>query len=91
MFFNLSLCHINLNNKEMENFKIVNRSTKETIFLNTIEIKSFFEINDISNYDIENLTEKKKLRKNKILDALAMLTVVAATYITIVIYIYTYC
>ena len=75
----------------MENFKIVNRSTKETIFLNTIEIKSFFEINDISNYDIENLTEKKKLRKNKILDALAMLTVVAATYIAIVIYINTYC
>lgn len=75
----------------MENYKIVNRNTKETIFLNSYETKNFFQLNDISNYDIENLTEKKKLRKNKILDALAMLGVAAATYIGIVIYIYTYC
>ena len=75
----------------MENYKIINRNTNKTIFLNSIETKNFFEINDISNYDIENLTEKKKLRKNKILDVLAMLGVAAATYITIVIYIYTYC
>ena len=75
----------------MENYKIVNRSTNETIFLNSYETKNFFQLNDISNYDIENLTEKKKLRKNKILDVIAMLGVAAATYITIVIYIYTYC
>jgi len=75
----------------MENYKIINKKTNKTIFLNSIETKNFFELNDISNYDIENLTEKKKLRKNKILDALALLGVAAATYITIVIYIYTYC
>ena len=75
----------------MENYKIVNRSTNETIFLNSYETKNFFQINDISNYDIENLTEKKKLRKNKFLNVLAYFGVFAATYITIVIYIYTYC
>lgn len=75
----------------MENYKIINKKTNKTIFLNSIETKNFFELNDISNYDIENLTEKKKLRKNKILDVIAMLGVAAATYITIVIYIYTYC
>ena len=75
----------------MENFKIVNKSTNKVTYLNSLEKDNFFKLNNENNYSTYNLTEKKKLRKNKILDALAMLTVVAATYITIVIYIYTYC
>ena len=75
----------------MENYKIVNRSTNETIFLNSYETKNFFQLNDISNYDIQNLTEKKKLRKNKILDALAYLWVIVMVFITFIIYFNTYC
>ena len=75
----------------MENYKIINKNTNKVTYLNSLEKDNFFKLNNENNYITYNLTEKKKLRKNKILDALAMLTVVAATYIAIVIYINTYC
>ena len=94
----------------MENFKIVNRNTKATYFLNEDQKDRFFgniegthqyvgaskQLNSYYKdgqyqYDIYNLTQEKAIRTDKALDTLAYLGVLAASVISILIYIQTYC
>ena len=94
----------------MENFKIVNRNTKATYFLNENQKDRFFgnikgthqyvetskQLNSYYKdgeyqYDIYNLTQEKAIRTDKALDALAYLGVLAASVISTLIYIQTYC
>jgi len=80
----------------MENFKIVNRNTKATYFLNEKEKETFFKINYLYKdgdyrYDVYNLSEEKAKRKDKMLDVLAHLSIIGASVLITIIYIQTYC
>ena len=80
----------------MENFKIVNRNTKATYFLNENEKETFFKINYLYKdgdyrYDVYNLTRAKARRKDKMLDVLAHLCIIGASALATIIYIQTYC
>ena len=80
----------------MENFKIVNRNTKATYFLNENEKETFFKINYLYKdgdyrYDVYNLTRAKARRKDKMLDALAYVCVIGASMLMTIMYIQNYC
>ena len=80
----------------MENFKIVNRNTGATYFLNDKERETFFERNYFYKdgkyqYDILNLTKAKARRKDKVLDVLAHLSIIGASVLATLLYIQTYC
>ena len=80
----------------MENFKIVNRNTKATYFLNEKEKETFFKINYLYKdgdyrYDVYNLSEEKAKRKDIRLNILAHLCLIGASALAILIYIQTYC
>ena len=80
----------------MENFKIVNRNTKATYFLNEKEKETFFKINYLYKdgdykYDVYNLSQEKVKRKDKMLDVLAHLSIIGASVLITIIYIQTYC
>jgi len=74
----------------MENFKIVNRNTGATYFLNEEEKITFFTKNRVQNYSITNLTEQKRIRTNKILDLVAHLCIIGASILATLIYIQNY-
>ena len=79
----------------MENFKIVNRNTKATYFLNTKEYETFFNINSLYKdgqfqYEIYNLTKAKAKRNAKILDVVAHLCVLGASILATLLYIQNY-
>ena len=80
----------------MENFKIVNRNTKATYFLNEKEKETFFKRNYLYKdgdyrYDEYNLSEERAKRKDKMLDVLAHLSIIGASVLITIIYIQTYC
>jgi len=80
----------------MENFKIVNRNTKATYFLNEKEKETFFKINYLYKdgdykYDVYNLSEEKAKRKDKMLNVLAHLCIIGASILATIIYIQKYC
>ena len=88
----------------MENFKITNRFTKSTHYLNSLEKDTFFKTNNISEssikdiyvnhlyaYDVVNLTEEKNKRKDNILNALGYLGMFVASTAYVLIYIQSYC
>ena len=80
----------------MENFKIVNRNTGATYFLNEKERKTFFERNYFYKdgdyrYDVYNLTKAKARRKDKVLDVLAHLSIIGASVLMTIVYIQNYC
>ena len=80
----------------MENFKIVNRNTKATYFLNEKEKETFFKINYLYKdgdyrYDVYNLTRAKARRKDKMLDALAYVCIIGASMLMTIMYIQNYC
>ena len=80
----------------MENFKIVNRNTGATYFLNDKERETFFERNYFYKdgkyqYDILNLTKAKARRKDKVLDVLAHLSIIGASVLATLLYIQNYC
>ena len=80
----------------MENFKIVNRNTKATYFLNENEKETFFKINYLYKdgdyrYDVYNLTRAKARRKDKMLDALAYVCIIGASMLMTIMYIQNYC
>ena len=80
----------------MENFKIVNRNTGATYFLNEKEKETFFKRNYFYKdgdykYDILNLTRSKARRKDKMLDVLAHLCLIGASILATIIYIQKYC
>ena len=80
----------------MENFKIVNRNTKATYFLNEKEKETFFKINYLYKdgdykYDVYNLSQEKAKRKDKILNVLANFCLIGVSVLAVLIYIQTYC
>ena len=80
----------------MENFKIVNRNTKATYFLNEKQKETFFKINYLYKdgdyrYDIYNLSQEKAKRKDLRLNILANLCLIGVSALAILIYIQTYC
>ena len=75
----------------MENFKIVNRNTGATYFLNEKEKTNFFIKNKVQNYNEINLTEQRRIRINKMLDVVVHFCVVGASILATLIYIQNYC
>ena len=80
----------------MENFKIVNKTTGMTVFLNEKQKETFFKINCFVKdgkiqYDIYNLTEAKTRRINKMLDVVAHLCIIGASILGTLLYIQNYC
>ena len=78
------------------NYKIVNKKTGATQFLNTKEKETFFKINSIYEdgefkYDIYNLSKAKTIRQAKMLDLVAHLCVIAASVLGTLLYIQNYC
>ena len=63
----------------MNNYKITNKRSKRNYFLNEEETTNFFKKNKVQNYDIINLTEQKRIRANKIFDAIALVCFFGAT------------
>ena len=73
------------------NYKIVNRNTGATYFLNEKEKTNFFIKNKMQNYNEINLTEQRRTRINKTLDVVVHLCVVGASILATLIYIQNYC
>lgn len=74
----------------MNNYKITNNKSKTTYFLNEEETTNFFKKNKVQNYNIVNLTEQKRIRANKIFDAVALVSFFAATILTTILIIENY-
>jgi hypothetical protein len=77
------------------NYKIVNKKTGMTVFLNEKQKETFFKINSIYKdgefqYDVFNLTKERTKRINKMLDLLAHLCVIGASILGTLIYIQNY-
>ena len=72
------------------NYKIVNKNTGATYFLNEKEKKNFFIKNKLQNYNETNLTEQRRIRINKMLDVVANLCVVGASILATLLYIQNY-
>jgi len=66
----------------MNNYKITNKKSKTNYFLNEEETTNFFKKNKVQNYNIINLTEQKRIRRNKILDNIAIFSFFAAAVLT---------
>ena len=68
----------------MNNYKITNLASGKNYFLNEEEKENFFTKNKKQNYSITNLTEKKRIKRNKILDIIQLTTLFFAILITVV-------
>ena len=74
----------------MNNYKIINLKTNKKFFLNEEETTNFFKKNKIQNYNIINLTEQKRIKRNKILDNIAIICLFAASIISFILIIENY-
>lgn len=74
----------------MNNYKITNKKSKREYFLNEEETTNFFKQNKVQNYDITNLTELKRVKRNKILDTIQLTTLFLAVVVTVVLIIENY-
>lgn len=74
----------------MTNYKITNKKSSRTYFLNEEETTNFFKKNKIQNYNIVNLTEQKRIKRNKILNNIALVSFFAATVLTTILIIENY-
>ena len=72
------------------NYKIVNRNTGATYFLNEKEKTNFFIKNKEQNYNEINLTKARAKRRNKMLDVVAHLAIIGASILATLIYIQNY-
>jgi hypothetical protein len=63
----------------MINYKITNLRSNKDYFLNEEELTNFFKKNKVQNYSIVNLTEQKRIKRNKILDNIALVCFFGAT------------
>jgi len=73
------------------NYKIVNRNTGATYFLNEKEKTNFFIKNKMQNYIEINLTKAKAKRINKMLDVVSHLAIIGASILATLLYIQNYC
>ena len=71
-------------------YKIVNRNTGATYFLNEKEKTNFFIKNKLQNYNEINLTKERAKRRNKMLDVVAQLAIVGASILATLLYIQNY-
>tara|TARA_R110001583_G_scaffold174715_1_gene329232 strand:+ start:534 stop:761 length:228 start_codon:yes stop_codon:yes gene_type:complete len=74
----------------MNNYKITNLRNKKDYFLNEEETKNFFKKNKVQNYNIINLTEQKRIKRNKILDNIAIVCFFGATILSTILIIENY-
>jgi hypothetical protein len=74
----------------MNNYKITNLTSGKNYFLNEEEKTNFFKQNKVQNYDIINLTEQKRIKRNKILDNIAIFSFFGATILSIILIIEKY-
>jgi len=74
----------------MNKYKITNLRTGKNYFLNEEEKTNFFKKNKLQNYDIINLSELKRIRRNKILDNIAIVCFFGATILSIILIIEKY-
>ena len=72
------------------NYKIVNKNTGATYFLNEKEKTNFFIKNKLQNYNEINLTKERAKRRNKMLDVIAHLCIIGASILSTLIYIQNY-
>ena len=66
----------------MNNYKITNLTSGKNYFLNEEEKTNFFKKNKVQNYDITNLTEQKRIKRNKTLDTIQLSTLFIAIILT---------
>ena len=71
------------------NYKIINRDSQNVHFLNSEQSRIFLANKRVKNYKVINLTELQRIRKNKILDVIAIFCTLAAFLLLTVIYIQT--
>jgi len=72
------------------NYKIVNKNTGATYFLNEKEKTNFFIKNKMQNYNEINLTKAKARRINKMLDVVAHFCIIGASVLATLLYIQNY-
>ena len=70
-------------------YKIVNKKTNATYFLNEEEKINFFIKNKVQNYNEINLT-KERTRTNKMLDVVVHFCIIGASILATLIYIQNY-
>ena len=80
----------------MTNYKITNLSNNKSYFLNEEEKETFFKINYLYKngsyqYEITNLTERKRQRIDKTLDLLNYICLIAVSGLITLLYIQSYC
>ena len=71
-------------------YKIENRNTGATYFINEKEKTNFFIKNKLQNYNEINLTKERAKRINKLLDVVTHLCIVGASILATLIYIQNY-
>ena len=74
----------------MNKYKITNLRSNKNYFLNEEEKEKFFIKNKVQNYNEINLTELKRIRLNKILDNIAIVSFFGATVLSVVLIIEKY-
>ena len=74
----------------MNNYKIINLKTNKEFFLNEEETTNFFKKNKVQNYNIVNLTEKQRIKRNKILNTIALICFFGATILSTILIIEKY-
>jgi len=74
----------------MNKYKITNLRSRKNYFLNEEELTNFFKKNKAQNYSITNLTKQKRIKRNKILDTIAIVCFFAATVLSTILIIENY-
>ena len=74
----------------MNKYKITNLRSNKNYFLNEEEKTNFFIKNKKQNYNQINLTELKRIKRNKILDNIAIFSFFGATVLSIILIIEKY-
>ncbi len=74
----------------MNKYKITNLINGKNYFLNEEEKTNFFKKNKVQNYKEVNLSELKRIKRNKILDIIQLTTLFIATVLSIILIIENY-
>ena len=74
----------------MNKYKITNLTSGKNYFLNEEEKENFFKKNKLQNYSITNLTEQKRIKRNKILNTISIVCFFAATILSTILIIEKY-
>jgi len=77
------------------NYKIVNKNTNATYFLNEKEYETFFNVNSLYidgefKYEVYNLTKAKAKRNAKMLDVVSYFAILGASMLATILYIQNY-